>query len=471
MKRKNRLMSAGVVVATAAMVAGCGSSSSNSTATTAATTATTAATSSSSGATSSSTAAASGGGSTADLKGQSFTVLGQWTGGEQAAFQAVLSAFNKQDHANGSYSSAGSDETTTLGTKVAGGTPPDIAILSLPGSIDTYAQEGKLQPASAAAQAAVSSNFASVWSGLGSLGGKLYGIPVDASDKSTVWYNNTLWQNAGLTSTPTTWTQFLADAKTLAASGVNPPISIGGNDAWTLTDWFENIYLRTAGLADYNKLTKLQIPWTDPTVTAALTTLNQVFQNPTLIGAPGNALKVPFTGSVDNVFKANPTSAIVYEASFVATTITSDKDPSAVGTVAKVFPFPSVNGSGPSLEAAGDFAVNFTSNAAAQAFMTYLASPAASKLLVSTGGSGFLTANKNMPFSAYPDATSMSLGQNIINAGNNVVFDMSDQAPAAFGGTVGSGEYADLQAFLGNGNVAATQQKLQSDAQAAYGTK
>jgi alpha-glucoside transport system substrate-binding protein len=45
---------------------------------------------------------------------------------------------------------------------------------------------------------------------------------------------------------------------------------------------------------------------------------------------------------------------------------------------------------------------------------------------------------------------------------------MSDQAPAAFGGTVGKGEYADMQTFLGNGNVASIQKQLQTDAAAAY---
>ena len=44
------------------------------------------------------------------------------------------------------------------------------------------------------------------------------------------------------------------------------PVSIGGGDGWTLTDWFENVYIRTAGLAMYDKLTHHQIPWTDPSV-------------------------------------------------------------------------------------------------------------------------------------------------------------------------------------------------------------
>jgi ABC-type glycerol-3-phosphate transport system substrate-binding protein len=400
-----------------------------------------------------------------NLKGQSFTVLGVWTAGEESAFQAVLSAFDKATGASGTYTAAaGGNITTVLGTQVAGGTPPDIAMLSLPGSIQQYAAAGKLQPVTAATQSAVNANYSSVWASLGSANGALYGVPVDASDKSTVWYNANLWKSAGLTSTPSTWAQFITDATTLANSGVAVPISVGGGDGWTLTDWFENVYLRSAGLADYNKLTKHQIPWTDPTVTTALNDLNQVWGDSTLIGSRSNAVKVPFTGSVDAVFKANPTSAIVYEASFVATTVTSDNDPSPVGTVAKFFPFPSVNGSPSEVEAAGDFAVAFTKNPAAAAFQQYLASPAAAKILVSSPGSGFLSANKNLAGSAYPDATSAGLGQAIVNAGNNLVFDMSDQAPAAFGGTAGQGEWADLQNFLANGNVSATQAQLEADA-------
>jgi alpha-glucoside transport system substrate-binding protein len=348
---------------------------------------------------------------------------------------------------------------------VSGGTPPDIAMLSLPGLVQEYAKAGKIHPADSAVQALVKANYAPEWETLGSYNGTLYGVPVDAADKSTVWYNTTLFKNAGITTPPTTWPQMIADAKTLSASGVSKPISVGGGDGWTLTDWFENIYMRTAGLANYDKLTHHQIPWTDPTVTTALNDLNQVFGQATLIGPRSAALQVPFTGSVDNVFKADPTSAEVYEASFVATTITSDKDPATVGTTAKFYPFPSINGASPNVvEASGDFAVDFTQNPAAQAFLQYMAGPQAAQELVSAPGSGFLTPNKAMPTSAYPDPTSAGLAQDIINAGNNFRFDMSDQAPAAFGGTKDQGEWAALQSFLVSGNVAATQQTLEADA-------
>jgi ABC-type glycerol-3-phosphate transport system substrate-binding protein len=405
-----------------------------------------------------------------NLSGKSFTILGQWTGAEQQAFQAVIDAFDQQTGAKGVYTpAAGGDEATVLGTQVNGGTPPDIAMLALPGAISQYATAGKLQALSSAVQSAVTQNFASVWTQLATVNGKVYGVPFDVSDKSTVWYSAKAFSDAGITTPPATWNDFLNDAKTLSDSGVSTPISIGGGDGWTLTDWFENVYIRTAGLANYDKLTHHQIKWTDPTVTTALNMLKQLWTDTALIGSPSNALKVPFTGSVDNVFKAGAKSAIVYEGSFVATTIPGDKLPAKVGTDALFFPFPSINGSAPVVVGGGDFAVGFSSNPAVQPFLQFLATPAAGEALVSSASSGFLVANKNVPSSAYPDMVSANLAQAIVSAGNNFRFDMSDQAPAAFGGTPNKGEWADLQTFLGNGNVAAAEAALERDAAAAKG--
>ncbi|HVW81127.1 MAG TPA: extracellular solute-binding protein [Mycobacteriales bacterium] len=450
--RKGRAVYLGIAMtATLSVVAACGSSSSGG--------------SPSTSATSSSSSSGLG-----NFSGQSFTVLGQWTGEEQAAFQNVLKGFDQATGAKAHYTAAaGGDEATVLGAKVNGGTPPDVATISLPGALAQYASAGKLVPVSAAGQQATADNFATEWATLGSYKGTLYGVPIDAANKSTIWYNTTAFSNAGISTPPTTWPALIQDAKTLSDSGVKVPISVGGGDGWTLTDWFENVYIRTAGLADYDKLTHHQIPWTDPSVTKALDTLKQIWGDPTLIGSASAALKVPFTGSVDNVFKANPTSAMVYEASFVASTITGDKDPAQVGTTAKFFGFPSIDGSAPVLEASGDFAVAFSKKPVVQAFLTYLASPQAAQELVSFSGSGFLSANKNLSTSAYPNATLGQLGQQLVSVGNNFRFDMSDQAPAAFGGTPNKGEWADLQSFLANGNVQQAEQALERDAKNATG--
>ena len=58
-----------------------------------------------------------------------------------------------------------------------------------------------------------------------------------------------------------------------------------------------------------------------------------------------------------------------------------------------------------------------------------------------------------------------------LKAGDNVVFDMSDQAPPAFGATKGSGEWKDLEDFLANPtDISGAQQKLEADAVKDYTT-
>jgi len=71
-----------------------------------------------------------------------------------------------------------------------------------------------------------------------------------------------------------------------------------------------------------------------------------------------------------------------------------------------------------------------------------------------------------VPSSAYNDSTSAQLAQQMVQVGNNFRFDMSDQAPAEFGGTPNKGEWGDLQTFLTNGDVKAAQQQLEKDASA-----
>jgi len=115
----------------------------------------------------------------------------------------------------------------------------------------------------------------------------------------------------------------------------------------------------------------------------------------------------------------------------------------------------------------GDVAVALKSGAGAQALLTFLASTDAAEIWAAQGG--ILSPNKEMDTSKYKDAITKQIAQQLLAAGDNFRFDMSDQAPAAFGGTAGTGEWKDLQDFLSNPkNVAGTQQKLEADAAKAY---
>jgi alpha-glucoside transport system substrate-binding protein len=396
-----------------------------------------------------------------DLSGQHLTVLAEWSGAEQTDFQKVLDGFTAATHATVSYQGAGDNTVTVLQSKIAGGSPPDVALLASPGAITTLANQGSLKPLDAGVQAELAAHYDPGWATLGTINGKLYSVVFKAADKSTFWYNTAAFDQAGVTP-PTDWTSFLKDCQTLSDAGVTP-VSIGGADGWTLADWFQNIYLSQAGTADYDKLSHHQIKWTDPTVVKALTTLGQLFGTQKYVaGGDAGALQTTFNNSVTQTFTANPKAAMVYEGDFASTVISSTTS-TKVGTGAKFFPFPASGSTTNFVQGAGDLAVALNSNAATMALIKYLASPQAAAIWAGLGG--FLSPNKDVPVSDYPDAVTQAEARQLLAAGPNFRFSLDDLSPAAFGGTVGAGYWKDMQDFLKNpSNVAGTAQQLETDA-------
>ncbi len=54
------------------------------------------------------------------------------------------------------------------------------------------------------------------------------------------------------------------DRTTTGRQGRKPlGLGVGAKDSWTLTDWFESIYLRQAGPDKYDKLFSGEIAFTD----------------------------------------------------------------------------------------------------------------------------------------------------------------------------------------------------------------
>ncbi|WP_262391711.1 hypothetical protein [Nocardiopsis sp. CNR-923] len=107
-----------------------------------------------------------------------------------------------------------------------------------------------------------------------------------------------------------------------------------------LTDWFENVYLQTAGPEMYDQLAAHEIPWTDPSVGVALETLAEVWgQERLLAGGTEGTLQTDFPTSVVNVFSDDPDAAMVVGADFVASVV-SDSTNATVGGDATSSPSP-----------------------------------------------------------------------------------------------------------------------------------
>ncbi len=396
--------------------------------------------------------------------GEAIQVAAVWTGEEQASFEAVLDAFTEETGIDATYKSTGDDVGAFLGTQIEGGNPPDVAMLPQPGLLRDLAADGSLKEVGEEAAQGLEDNYAPVWTELGSQDGTLYGVYFKAASKSTWWYNTSVFEQAGVEA-PSDWDEMLETAQTVNSSGT-PWVSMGGADGWTLTDWFENIYVRTAGPEMYDQLANHEIPWTDESVITALETFGElVGDESNLAGGTSGALQTDFTTSVTQVFSDPPEAATVYEGDFVAGVITGETGAEA-GTDFDFFDFPSIDGSEPAAISGGDVAVALTDSESAQELLTFLTTPEAAQAWAERGG--FISPNESMDTAVYPDDNTRQIAEALLSA-EVIRFDMSDLQPAEFGGTVGKGLFLRFQDFLKNpDDPEAIAKALEEDAAAAF---
>jgi ABC-type glycerol-3-phosphate transport system substrate-binding protein len=400
-----------------------------------------------------------------DLSGESIEVAAVWTGTEQDRFTAVLDAFSEATGAEVTFTSTGDDIAATLTPRISAGEAPDVAMLPQPGLIRDFAQQGALVDIEPAVGEQLDASFNPAWRDLGTVDGTLYGLFFKAANKSTWWYNTTVFENAGI-EPPEDWDGLIEGLQTVSDSGVTP-VSIGADVGWPLTDWFENVYVRTAGGEMYDQLAAHEIPWTDPSVTDAMTTLADIWgEDDFLAGGRTGALQADFPTSVTQVFTDPPEGGSVMEGDFVAGVISGDTE-AVVGEDADFFPFPGIDGSEEAAIVGGDAAVLMQDSEAGQAFIRFLASPEAAQAWAELGG--FISPNEDLDTSVYPTEIEQRLAEQVVSA-ETLRFDMSDLQPSAFGATAGQGMWSGFTDLLANpddGDAVAAQ--LEREAVRAFG--
>lgn len=396
--------------------------------------------------------------------GDPINVAAVWTGSEQERFEAVLAAFTESTGIEASFRSTGDDIAAFLGTQIEGGSPPDVAVIPQPALVQQLAGNGSLQELNEDVVASLDENFAPVWKEVGSVDGTPYAVYFKVANKSTWWYNTSIFTQAGV-EPPSDWDGMLETAGTVNASGT-PWVAMGGADGWTLTDWFENIYLRTAGGDMYDQLTAHDIPWTDQSVKDALEVFGELVGDPAnLAGGTNGAINTSFEESVTSVFSDSPSAGTVYEGDFVAGIITGETEAQPVEDF-NFFDFPAIDGSAPAVVSGGDGAVVLTDNPSAQRFAEFLTTAEAAEAWASQGG--LISPNQNLDPSVYPDDLTRQIAEAVV-AAEEVRFDMSDLVPSEFGGTTGQGLWKLFQDFVRDpDNVDGITRQLEQAAERAY---
>jgi ABC-type glycerol-3-phosphate transport system substrate-binding protein len=311
----------------------------------------------------------------------------------------------------------------------------------------------------------VRENWAPVWQRLGSVDDELYGLWFKAANKSLIWYSISAFERAGVVP-PDDLDGLNSVAETLSGGGTMPFSLTGApSDAWTLTDWFENLYLRLAGPERYDALADHRLEWTDPSVEATLREMAALMAPVNVTVSAGPATTFP--QSVTAVFSGAPAAAMVMEGDFVPGVVAGSTS-AEIGVDVDVFPFPGQAPSDRFVVGGGDAAVLMRRSPGGEALLRYLASPEAASVWAGRGG--FVSPNESLDLTAYPDVTTRRIARSLLEAGDGFRFDLSDLQPAEFGGTTNAGLWAELDDFVSDPtDIQGTMERLEAAASAAWG--
>lgn len=399
----------------------------------------------------------------ADVRGQAIEVLATWADTEQERFLLVLEEFQRRTGAVVRFTSARHGLPEQLRARLAAGDAPDVAFLPQPGLLRELAAAGELLPLDAPTQELVDVHYPTSFRELASYDGRAYGVWFKAANKSLVWYDVATFERLGVVP-PDDLEGLLVLARRITASGL-PAFAVSGGSGWTLTDWFENLYVRLAGRAAYDELAAHRLAWDDQTVVRTLRAMAALLAPDAVAGGVEAAAATDFADSVVAVFDEPPQAAMVAEGDFVAGVLTGETS-ARLGVDADVFAFPAGEDRVPAVVGGGDVAVQLRASPAASALLRFLATPDAAAVWAAAGG--FVSPNLDVDLAVYPDDVSRGVARGLLEAGDDFRFDLSDLQPAAFGGAEDRGLRAELRAFLVHRDAARAAGRIEAAARAAY---
>ena len=354
-------------------------------------------------------------------EGDEVTMLYQWSGTEEEnlnrilqpvvdACGIVLAPESTRDHA-------------LLDTRVAAGTPPDIAFWTS-SALDLY--QDQLVPIDQAG--GNPDNYAGFWKDLGTRGGKWVGLMVKADIKSIIWYSPVVFDAYGYT-VPTTWDELDALVEQMVADG-NVPWSMGmeSGDAtgWTGSDFLQDIMLVQQGPAYVMDLIAGEIPYDDAGVKQAYETYGKWAKDDAYtVGGAEGTVSIGFLDAIYKPFADPPEAMMVKQSGFAGGAVKEQFPSLEYGVDYDFFGVPGAQG----LQGGTDLMMVFEANPAVKAVVAYLTSEAGAQKWAEVG---FDLCPNSKAVGAYTDAA-LAKKAEILASATGFTPDIGDTIPGGFG--------------------------------------
>ncbi len=259
-------------------------------------------------------------------------VVGTFNTRDAALFQDAMSGLTVTGGPEVLYRSS-SDIDVELRRMHAAGSEPEIAVLERVNSMRSLAADDLLLRLPQELARAVRSRYRATWLDLGTYDGALYAVFHRVWPHSLVWYNRERFAARGY-AVPETWEELEALMEQISTDGAAPwSVGIGsstvaasfaaagaGTDAGaeTVTDWVEDILIRSAGPEFYDRWATHRVAFDDPAVVAAARRVARLWSDPRYTaGGPGWVVRTPPEDAIGALFTEPPAAILHRQAAWI----------------------------------------------------------------------------------------------------------------------------------------------------------
>ncbi|MGL5857788.1 MAG: ABC transporter substrate-binding protein [Angustibacter sp.] len=377
-----------------------------------------------------------------DLKGKTVTVFTSITAPED---QAQIDSYKPFEECTGvevKYEGSAEFEAQ-LKVRTAGNNAPDIAFFPQPGLLANQVATGKVKEAPPEVAANVDKYWAKDWKAYGTVDGKFYAAPLGANVKSYVWYSPSAFSEKGY-EVPQTWQEMITLSDKIAADNAankdTKPWCDGiGSDAatgWKVTDWVEDVLLRTAGPEVYDQWVKHEIPFNDPQIAEAMDQVGKILKDPKYVnGGLGDVKSIASTSFKEAGLPIQDGTCFMHrQASFYAANWPKGTKIASDGEVWAFYLPPVDPAKGKPVLGGGEFVGAYADRPEVKAFQTYLSSAEwANAKAKATPDGGWVSANNGLDVNNLTSPLDKQSAKILQDPKSVFRFDGSDLMPAAVG--------------------------------------
>jgi alpha-glucoside transport system substrate-binding protein len=370
----------------------------------------------------------------------------QWIGGEGVGFAAAIADFQTVTGIQVQVDSIGSSHETVLKTRIAGGAPPDMAMLAQPTGVLAYAAQGKLIDVATFMDPQKLSSEHPSTIGLVTQGSHIWGIPYKADVKSIVWYPIKAFAAKGY-QVPKTWDDLVTLSDKIVADGSHPWCASAGGPGtatgWQLTDWVEEVLLKTHPLSYYNDWINHKVTFEDPGIKAAFDKVGSLLFKQNYVNGGGQAIvNQDQKTTMDPMFNQDLAAPgcwmqkipLWYGPDFFPDRRASGGTANSkyvVGTDVGVFAFPNIDGTNNNVEGSADTLMVLKDRPEVRAFAEFLATPEGLENWIK--GVGTISTNVKTPADWYSGNYKLTVASQAVNNATGLGFDASDLMPPVVG--------------------------------------